>query len=86
MSVRLVEVSPHLSQLQGKLLCQSIERCNTNTDIHYQKGLMKDSVPAFWYNSLQDVPHQFSLVIAHEFFDALPIHKFQVITSCIPQK
>ncbi|CAH0390856.1 unnamed protein product [Bemisia tabaci] len=77
MSVRLVEVSPHLSQLQGKLLCQSVERCNTNTDIHYQKGLMKDSVPVFWYNSLQDVPHQFSLVVAHEFFDALPIHKFQ---------
>lgn len=30
-----------------------------------------------WYEHLKEVPAQFSLYLAHEFFDALPIHKYQ---------
>ena len=29
-----------------------------------------------WHSSLRSVPKAFSLFIAHEFFDALPINKF----------
>ena len=32
----------------------------------------------YWYKHLEEVPREFSFFIAHEFFDALPIYKFQV--------
>lgn len=39
-------------------------------------GITQYDIPVEWYTQLKDVPKSFSLVIAHEFFDALPIHKF----------
>lgn len=52
---------------------------------HYQKGIMKDGTRVFWYYSLNEVPHNFSCFLAHEFFDALPVHKFKVskMTVCL---
>lgn len=44
---------------------------------HYQKGTMEDGTPVFWYYSINEVPRSFSCYLAHEFFDALPIHKFK---------
>ena len=38
----------------------------------------KHGPPVSWYRRLQDVPRGFSFYLAHEFFDALPVHKFQV--------
>ena len=39
------------------------------------------NVPIRWYFRLEDVPRlPFTIVIAHEFFDALPIHKFEVLS------
>jgi len=48
-------------------------------NIFYRKGITKDGVKVYWYYSIYDVPREFSIFIAHEFFDALPIHKFQVL-------
>lgn len=39
-------------------------------------GISRHGIPVFWHKQLQDVPNSFSLIVAHEFFDALPIHKF----------
>jgi NADH dehydrogenase [ubiquinone] 1 alpha subcomplex assembly factor 7 len=77
-SLHFVEVSPHLSAVQSKTLCVETTRALTPTEPHYQSGITVTNIPVFWYNSIQDVPRQFSCFLAHEFFDALPIHKFQV--------
>jgi len=45
---------------------------------YYMKGETQEGLPIFWYRSLLDVPRGFSCLLAHEFFDALPIHKFKV--------
>jgi NADH dehydrogenase [ubiquinone] 1 alpha subcomplex assembly factor 7 len=54
------------------------------------KALQKEKIESFitrsggelrWYDSLDDVPidnDKFTIVVAHEFFDALPFHLLQV--------
>ena len=44
----------------------------------YRSCRSKHGPPVSWYRRVQDVPRGFSFYLAHEFFDALPIHKFQV--------
>ena len=44
----------------------------------YRKAVSKYGIDVTWYQSLIDVPQGLSCFIAHEFLDALPIHKFQV--------
>ncbi|KAK2186501.1 hypothetical protein NP493_198g04009 [Ridgeia piscesae] len=48
-----------------------------SSDSHYRNCQSKHGVPVSWYRGLQDVPRGFSFFVAHEFFDALPVHKFQ---------
>ncbi|XP_014663336.1 PREDICTED: NADH dehydrogenase [ubiquinone] complex I, assembly factor 7-like isoform X3 [Priapulus caudatus] len=43
----------------------------------YRMGLSKSGVPVHWYRSINDLPCMPAVYVAHEFFDALPIHKFQ---------
>ncbi|KAG4069681.1 hypothetical protein HA402_014704 [Bradysia odoriphaga] len=77
-SVHLVEVSPHLSQLQARRLCCQYRNNEPNADErHYCRGETLSGIPILWYKKVEDVPNHFSIVLAHEFFDALPIHKFQ---------
>lgn len=75
-SCHLVEISPELSQIQAKTLV--VDNVEANDASPYQRGESMSGIPVHWYKSLEEVPRQFSCVIAHEFFDALPIHKFQV--------
>lgn len=71
-----MEISPELSQIQAKtLVVNNVEVANGSP---YRLGESTSGIPVQWYKSLEEVPRQFSCVIAHEFFDALPIHKFQV--------
>nr|XP_006135286.1 protein arginine methyltransferase NDUFAF7, mitochondrial [Pelodiscus sinensis] len=77
-SIHLVEVSPKLSEIQALTLTG--ENIQSELDIAapvYMKGISKTGIPIFWYQQLQDVPQGTSFYLAHEFFDALPIHKFQ---------
>ncbi|XP_056437758.1 protein arginine methyltransferase NDUFAF7, mitochondrial [Gadus chalcogrammus] len=77
-SVHLVEVSPRLSQVQAGLLTGEQSRPAASEDqAVYRHGATPAGVPVSWYRHLDDVPRGFSLFLAHEFFDALPIHKFQ---------
>lgn len=80
LSLHLVEISPFLSQLQAKCLCEkswSVTPDSTKESNYYREGITSDGLKVFWYQRLEDVPKKFSIVVAHEFFDALPVHKFE---------
>lgn len=80
LSVNLVEVSPYLSQVQEKRLCITNNSDSKEGDPKKDTNHNKQSTsfygsPVRWYNHLADVPRAFTLYLAHEFFDALPVHK-----------
>ncbi|XP_012277477.1 protein arginine methyltransferase NDUFAF7, mitochondrial [Orussus abietinus] len=84
LSLHFVEISPVLSDIQAKNLCVSskevkpeVNKNQKNAVTHYRKGITEEGVQIFWYYSINDVPRKFSVFIAHEFFDTLPVHKFQ---------
>ncbi|XP_059162321.1 protein arginine methyltransferase NDUFAF7, mitochondrial-like [Physella acuta] len=85
-SLHLVEISPTMSSLQAAKLCEKNEPDNfktcksnpgdsTTVTCQYQ-STSKYGTQVFWYKELADVPKGLSCFIAHEFLDALPIHKF----------
>ncbi|XP_067149401.1 protein arginine methyltransferase NDUFAF7, mitochondrial [Apteryx mantelli] len=76
-SIHLVEVSPTLSEIQALMLTGGKLQPNPEDKSAYMKGISKTGIPIFWYRDIQDVPQGYSFYLAHEFFDALPIHKFQ---------
>ncbi|XP_071595257.1 protein arginine methyltransferase NDUFAF7, mitochondrial isoform X2 [Heliangelus exortis] len=76
-SIHLVEVSPKLSEMQALLLTGGRVQPDPQDESAYMKGITKTGVPIFWHRDIQDVPPGYSFYLAHEFFDALPIHKFQ---------
>lgn len=79
-SLHLVEISPYLSEMQAKrLCCRYFETKKEDLDNipYYRKGESISGIEIYWYRELKQVPKAFSIFIAHEFFDALPIHKFQ---------
>lgn len=78
MSIHLVELSPYLSKLQSQKLCYTSSEMDPQNNLpYYRIGETLTGVKVFWYNRIEDVPNEFSIVLAHEFFDALPIHKLQ---------
>uniref|UniRef100_A0A0A9YLD4 Protein arginine methyltransferase NDUFAF7 n=1 Tax=Lygus hesperus TaxID=30085 RepID=A0A0A9YLD4_LYGHE len=76
--VHLVEVSEELSKIQATNLCVDHQRTpQSRNDTFHQRGLTSEGIEVFWHHSCTLIPKEFSVVVAHEFFDALPIHKFQ---------
>lgn len=76
----MVETSKKCSLDQANKLCCS----EYQTDLHknyYQQGTTSEKYgkkKIFWYKSINDIPrNNFSFIVAQEFFDALPIHKFR---------
>ncbi|XP_017781234.1 PREDICTED: NADH dehydrogenase [ubiquinone] complex I, assembly factor 7 homolog [Nicrophorus vespilloides] len=76
-SVSLVEMSPFLSDTQARRLCLNSNAIHDQQQPFYREGVTLQGAPIKWYRNIQDVPKMFTLLVAHEFFDALPIHKFQ---------
>ncbi|XP_005360832.1 protein arginine methyltransferase NDUFAF7, mitochondrial isoform X1 [Microtus ochrogaster] len=77
-SVHLVEVSPKLSEIQALTLTEEKLPLERDADsLVYMKGVSKSGIPVSWYRDLKDVPKGYSFYLAHEFFDVLPVHKFQ---------
>lgn len=71
-ALHLVEISPHLQKVQKKSIC------GTSSD--KSSEMSTQGIPVNWYQALEQVPKTagFNAFVAHEFFDALPIHRFQV--------
>ncbi|XP_061563475.1 protein arginine methyltransferase NDUFAF7, mitochondrial [Cololabis saira] len=77
-SLHLVEVSPALSLVQAQNLTgDRHQAADREDDPVYRRGETAAGLPVSWYRCLDDVRAGFSIFLAHEFFDALPIHKFQ---------
>jgi len=71
LSVHFVEVSSKMRQLQEATLC------GQNLTDGEQTHVSKYGPSVAWYDTLRDVPKQFTFFLAHEFFDALAVNKFQ---------
>ncbi|XP_004505701.1 uncharacterized protein [Cicer arietinum] len=73
--IHLVECSPALQKLQHKnLKCVDEE----NADKQTFSSLVGTRTPVSWHATLEEVSSGSpTIIIAHEFFDALPVHQFQ---------
>ncbi|KAL3425705.1 NADH dehydrogenase [Phlyctema vagabunda] len=79
-AVYLVEASPSLREAQKKLLCGDAPM--TETSIGYQSISKYANLPIIWTENIRFLPSEpdrSPFIVAHEFFDALPIHAFQSI-------
>ncbi|KAK7016750.1 NADH dehydrogenase [ubiquinone] complex I, assembly factor 7 [Halocaridina rubra] len=78
-SIHLIEVSSELSRMQEERLCGSTSPCTENPDDgdYFKRALTQNGAPVFWHRHLAGVPKRFSVFLANEFFDALPVHKFR---------
>ncbi|WJX45054.1 hypothetical protein P8452_31965 [Trifolium repens] len=75
LNVHLVECSPALKTLQHKNL-KCVDEENEDTDKRTVSTLV--GTPVSWHATLEQVPSGSpTIIIAHEFFDALPVHQFQ---------
>lgn len=85
--VYLVEASPRLREAQKTLLCGD-EKEMTETDIGWEsESKMAEGIKVKWTEDIRFVPRDGSktpFIIAHEFFDALPIHVFQSVPPADP--
>ncbi|CAK7275153.1 hypothetical protein SEPCBS119000_006550 [Sporothrix epigloea] len=80
-AVYMVEASAQLRDTQKKLLCGP-EAVLTESKMGYHGVGKHGGVPIVWTETIQSIPknpESMPLIVAHEFFDALPIHTFQSV-------
>ncbi|XP_059642369.1 uncharacterized protein LOC132284293 isoform X2 [Cornus florida] len=75
--IHMVECSPTLQKLQHRSLkCMDED----NTGANEEKIIIStlSGTPVSWHAALEQVPSGLpTIIIAHEFYDALPVHQFQ---------
>ncbi|KAI8922037.1 S-adenosyl-L-methionine-dependent methyltransferase, partial [Powellomyces hirtus] len=72
--VHMVDASPHLRQMQATKLAPSVKFPEDLKSVTREDGL-----EVHWHESLDSVPEGIcSMFVAHEFFDAMPIYKFEL--------
>ncbi|KAE8365187.1 S-adenosyl-L-methionine-dependent methyltransferase [Aspergillus caelatus] len=79
-AIYLVEASPTLREVQKQRLCG--DATMEETDIGHKSTCKYFNVPVIWVEDIRLLPHEEDktpFIIAHEFFDALPIHAFESI-------
>ncbi|CAL4080592.1 unnamed protein product, partial [Meganyctiphanes norvegica] len=78
MTVQMVEMSLHLIEIQESNLCDPDAKyeCDESVDGYYKHSSTKyGGHNIYWHRNICTVPKEFTFYLAHEFFDALPIHK-----------
>lgn len=75
-SLHLVEASPELKKIQYDTL-----GCTGSEDDAKGVSALEGKVSVHWHARLEDVPRsdreEYTMIVAHEFFDALPVHQFE---------
>ncbi|KHO00854.1 DUF185 domain-containing protein [Metarhizium album ARSEF 1941] len=82
-SVFMVEASPELREKQKKLLCGS-DTASEDCEAGFRSAEKYSGKPVIWAESLKSIPiesNKVPFIVAHEFFDALPIHCFQSVLA-----
>ncbi|XP_021297661.1 protein arginine methyltransferase NDUFAF7, mitochondrial [Herrania umbratica] len=75
--IHMVECSPALQKLQRQSL-QCMDEDNTSEGVEKRITSTLAGTPVSWHAALEQVPSGLpTIIIAHEFYDALPIHQFQ---------
>uniref|UniRef100_A0A182K2L0 type II protein arginine methyltransferase n=1 Tax=Anopheles christyi TaxID=43041 RepID=A0A182K2L0_9DIPT len=77
-SVHLVEMSSNLQRIQAEKLCNGMAHRTPADQVEpfVQEGTTGSGINLRWYTDIVEVPKGFSIILANEFFDALPVHVF----------
>lgn len=77
LNIHMIEVSPALKKIQKLTLkCNDEDGADTDADENAVSALT--GTPVSWHATLEEVPTGLpTIIIAHEFYDALPVHQFQ---------
>ncbi|KAK0636850.1 putative S-adenosyl-L-methionine-dependent methyltransferase-domain-containing protein [Bombardia bombarda] len=82
-AVYMVEASSKLREAQKNLLCGE-HAPMTESKVGYHSVCKYGSLPIVWTETIKSIPvtpdTKMPLIVAHEFFDALPIHAFQCVS------
>ncbi|KAM7268271.1 hypothetical protein ACFE04_010437 [Oxalis oulophora] len=77
LNIHLVECSPALKKIQHSCL-KCTDEDNSSEVIEKNTISQLAGTPVSWHTTLEQVPSGVpTIIIAHEFFDALPVHQFQ---------
>ncbi|KAK1779239.1 putative S-adenosyl-L-methionine-dependent methyltransferase-domain-containing protein [Copromyces sp. CBS 386.78] len=80
-AVYLVEASPQLRIAQKNLLCGE-DAAMSESKVGYHSHCKYGDIPIVWTETIKSIPYdpeKTPFIMAHEFFDALPIHAFQLV-------
>ncbi|KAK4106741.1 DUF185-domain-containing protein [Parathielavia hyrcaniae] len=81
-AIYMVEASPELRLVQKKLLCGE-DAPMTESKVGYHSVCKYNHLPIVWTDTIKSIPiaaEKMPFIMAHEFFDALPIHAFQLVS------
>ncbi|KAF2089872.1 DUF185-domain-containing protein [Saccharata proteae CBS 121410] len=80
-AIYLVEASASLRETQKRLLCGD-EAPMKETELGFESSSKYDGLKVIWVEDIRFIPKENTtspFIVAHEFFDALPIHIFQCV-------
>ncbi|KAK3898191.1 putative S-adenosyl-L-methionine-dependent methyltransferase-domain-containing protein [Staphylotrichum tortipilum] len=81
-AIYMVEASPELRLAQKNLLCGE-DAPMTESKVGYHSVCKYNALPIVWTQTIKSIPispEKMPLIMAHEFFDALPIHAFELVS------